>query len=103
MPTGLAAPPKPTAPPPSATFPPPFPFLARLEQRMASSESLTQKWLRQNIAIYNDGSRVFADVDSTLSLNPTLRPKTDVYSSVTCLERSPSTDLSSLPFATHSL
>jgi ESCRT-I complex subunit TSG101 len=55
---------------------------------MSSSESLTQKWLRQNIAAYNDGNRVFADVDATLSLNPTLRPKTDVYSSVTCLERS---------------
>ncbi|KAF8478455.1 UEV domain-containing protein [Russula ochroleuca] len=46
---------------------------------MSSPETLTQKWLRQNIATYNDGSRVFADVDSTLSLYPTLRPKTDVY------------------------
>lgn len=55
---------------------------------MSSSESLTQKWLRQNIATYNDGNRVFVDVDSTLTLYPTLRPKTDVYSSVTCPERS---------------
>ena len=55
---------------------------------MTSSETLTQKWLRQNIAAYNDGNRVFADVDATLSLYQTLRPKTDVYSSVTCLERS---------------
>ncbi|KAF8503348.1 UEV-domain-containing protein [Russula emetica] len=46
---------------------------------MSSSESLTQKWLRQNIAAYNDGNRVFADVDATLSLYPTLRPKTEVY------------------------
>ncbi|KAI0006231.1 UEV domain-containing protein [Russula compacta] len=46
---------------------------------MSSSESLTHKWLRQNVATYNDGNRVFADVDSTLSLYSTLRPKTDVY------------------------
>ncbi|KAH9966891.1 UEV domain-containing protein [Russula dissimulans] len=46
---------------------------------MSSTESLTQKWLRQNIATYNDGNRVFADVDSTLSLYTTLRPKTEVY------------------------
>ena len=58
------------------------------QQTMSSSESLTQKWLRQNIATYNDGNRVFIDVDSTLTLYPTLRPKTDVYSSVTCPERS---------------
>ncbi|KAI9458482.1 UEV domain-containing protein [Russula earlei] len=46
---------------------------------MSSSESLTQKWLRQNVATYNEPSRVFTDVDSTLTLYPTLRPKTDVY------------------------
>jgi hypothetical protein len=57
-------------------------------QTMSSSESLTQKWLRQNIAAYNDGNRVFADVDAVLSLHPTLRPKTDIYSSVMCLEQS---------------
>lgn len=65
---------------------------------MSSYETtLTQKWLRQNITAYNDGNRVFADVDATLSLYPTLRPKTDVYSSVTCLERS-LTLSSSLPY-----
>ncbi|KAI0283138.1 UEV domain-containing protein [Russula aff. rugulosa BPL654] len=46
---------------------------------MSSFETLTQKWLRQNISAYNDGNRVFADIDATLSLYPTLRPKTDVY------------------------
>ena len=66
-------------------------------QTMSSSKSLTQKWLRQNIAAYNDGNRVFADIDATLSLYPTLRPKTEVYSSVICLERS-LTVRSSLPF-----
>jgi hypothetical protein len=71
-------------------------------QTMSSSETLTQKWLRQNIAAYNDGNRVFADVDATLSLYPTLRPKTDVYSSVTCLERS-LTVRSSLPLPPYSL
>jgi len=65
---------------------------------MSSSETLTQKWLRQNIAAYNDGNRVFADADATLSLYPTLRPKTEVYSSVTCLERA-LTVRSSLPLA----
>jgi len=71
-------------PPPSS----PTSTLARASrQKMSSTESLTQKWLRQNIATYNDGNRVFADVDSTLSLFPTLRPKTEVYSSVTCPER----------------
>jgi hypothetical protein len=35
------------------------------EQTMSSSETLTQKCLRQNIAAYNDG-RVFADMDATL-------------------------------------
>jgi hypothetical protein len=67
-------------------------------QRMSSFETLTQKWLRQNISAYNDGNRVFADIDATLSLYPTLRPKTDVYSSVSCLEQS-RTVYSSLPFS----
>jgi hypothetical protein len=69
----------------------------------SDSESLTQKWLRQNVAAYNDGNRVFADVDSTLSLYPTLRPKTDVYSLVTCAQNDPSTVLLSLPFPIYSL
>lgn len=80
--------PKPPTPPPSASQASP-PLDAASGQSMSSTETLTQKWLRQNIATYNDGSRVFADVDSTLSLYPTLRPKTDVYSSVSCLEQSP--------------
>ena len=67
-------------------------------QTMSSFETLTQKWLRQNISAYNDGNRVFADIDATLSLYPTLRPKTDVYSSVSCLEQS-RTVYSSLPFS----
>ncbi|KAH9180776.1 UEV-domain-containing protein [Lactarius sanguifluus] len=48
---------------------------------MLSSDSLnlTQKWLRQNIATYDDRDRVFSDVDSTLSAYSTLRPKTDIY------------------------
>ncbi|KAF8258618.1 UEV domain-containing protein [Lactarius quietus] len=48
---------------------------------MSSSDSLnlTQKWLRHNIATYDDRDRVFSDVDSTLSTYSTLRPKTDIY------------------------
>ncbi|KAI0306370.1 UEV domain-containing protein [Multifurca ochricompacta] len=45
----------------------------------SESLTLTQKWLQQNITTYNDRNRVFSDVDSTLSLYTTLRPKTDVY------------------------
>lgn len=44
--------------------------------------NLTQKWLRNNIATYDDRDRVFSDVDSTLSAHSTLRPKTDIYSSL---------------------
>ena len=51
---------------------------------MSSSESLTQKWLRQTLAAYNDENRVFIDFDSTLTLYLTLHPQTDVYSPVTC-------------------
>jgi hypothetical protein len=50
--------------------------------RMASKESLTQKWLRQNIQPYLHPDRVFSDVDVTLARFSSLRPKTDVYSSV---------------------
>ena len=49
---------------------------------MSDTLNLTQKWLRHNIATYDDRDRVFADVDSTLSAYPTLRPKTDIYSSL---------------------
>ena len=62
-------------------------------QHPGISESLTQKWLRQNVAmynVYNDLNRVFVDVDSTLTgltLYPTLPPKTGVNSPVTCPKR----------------
>ncbi|KAN0140855.1 UEV domain containing protein [Lactarius tabidus] len=45
----------------------------------SDSLNLTQKWLRHNIATYDDRDRVFSDVDSTLSTYSTLRPKTDIY------------------------
>jgi hypothetical protein len=48
----------------------------------SDSLNLTQKWLRHNIATYDDRDRVFSDVDSTLSAYSTLRPKTDIYSSL---------------------
>ncbi|KAJ7774786.1 UEV domain-containing protein [Mycena metata] len=41
--------------------------------------SLTQKWLREQVASYSAGERVFADVDSALARFPSLRPKSDVY------------------------
>jgi hypothetical protein len=44
-------------------------------------ESLLHKWLRQNVATYNDGNRVLIDVDSTLTLYPT------VYSPLMCPKR----------------
>ncbi|KAJ2921907.1 hypothetical protein H1R20_g15191, partial [Candolleomyces eurysporus] len=47
---------------------------------MASKESLTQAWLRQNVQFYASRDRVFADIDQTLSRFPSLRPKSDVYS-----------------------
>jgi ESCRT-I complex subunit TSG101 len=50
---------------------------------MSGAESLTQKWLRQNVHLYPHKDRVYSDVDAVLSRFPTLRPKTDVYSSVT--------------------
>jgi ESCRT-I complex subunit TSG101 len=50
---------------------------------MSSTE--TQKWLRQNVHPYPQKDRVYADVDSALTRFPTLRPKLDVYSSVTQL------------------
>ncbi|KZV72907.1 UEV-domain-containing protein [Peniophora sp. CONT] len=43
------------------------------------SLSLTQQWLRQNISFYSAKDRVYADVDALLPRQPTLRPKTDVY------------------------
>ena len=46
------------------------------------AESLTLKWLRQNIQSYAHADVVYAHVDSLLSRYPSIRPKTDVYSSV---------------------
>lgn len=45
-------------------------------------QSLTQKWLRQNILQYSQQDRVFADIDAALARFPNLRPKSDIYSSV---------------------
>ncbi|KAJ7219235.1 UEV-domain-containing protein [Mycena pura] len=41
--------------------------------------SLTQKWLRENIAPYPAPDRVYADIDTTLARYPSLRPKSDIY------------------------
>ncbi|KAF8628460.1 hypothetical protein AX15_003972 [Amanita polypyramis BW_CC] len=46
---------------------------------MAISESLTQKWLRQNVQTYLHKDRVFFDIDAALARFGSLRPKTDVY------------------------
>ncbi|KZT11380.1 UEV-domain-containing protein [Laetiporus sulphureus 93-53] len=46
---------------------------------MGSTETLTQKWLRQNIQSYANRDTVFAHVDAVLLRHPTIRPKTDVY------------------------
>lgn len=45
-------------------------------------ESLAQKWLRQNVQSYAFKDAVYAHVDTLLSRYNTIRPKTDVYSSV---------------------
>lgn len=49
---------------------------------MSQTESLTHKWLRQNLQPYAHPDAVFSHVDAVLSRHPTIRPKTDVYSSV---------------------
>ncbi|KAF9005616.1 UEV domain-containing protein [Cyathus striatus] len=46
---------------------------------MSAPDSLTQKWLRQNIHSYPNRDRVFLDIDAALARFPTLRPKSDVY------------------------
>ncbi|KAI0709109.1 UEV domain-containing protein [Earliella scabrosa] len=46
---------------------------------MSRTESLTHKWLRQNLQPYANKDAVFAHVDAVLSRHPTIRPKTDVY------------------------
>lgn len=48
----------------------------------SSSSSLTQKWLLDNVHSYPQSFRVYSDIDSSLSRFLTLRPKSDVYSSV---------------------
>lgn len=45
-------------------------------------ESLTQKWLRQNVQTYAHKDTVYSHVDAVLNRYTTIRPKTDVYSSV---------------------
>ncbi|TBU32410.1 UEV-domain-containing protein [Dichomitus squalens] len=46
---------------------------------MSRSESLTHKWLRQNLQPYAQADVVFTHVDAALARHPTIRPKTDVY------------------------
>ena len=48
----------------------------------AVTESLVQKWLRQNVQPYAFKDAVYSHVDTTLARFATLRPKTDVYSLV---------------------
>jgi hypothetical protein len=43
------------------------------------SESLTQKWLRQNVGSYANSDRVYSDIDASLLRFATLRPKRDIY------------------------
>lgn len=47
-----------------------------------SAESLTQRWLRHNVTSYPNKDRLFLDVDTALTRFHTLRPKSDLYSSV---------------------
>ncbi|KAI0670462.1 UEV domain-containing protein [Trametes maxima] len=46
---------------------------------MSKSESLTQRWLRQNVQTYPNSDLVYAHTDALLARHPTIRPKTDVY------------------------
>lgn len=43
----------------------------------------TQRWLRQNVSSYTHKDRVLLDFDTALDRFTSLRPKSDVYSSVT--------------------
>ncbi|KAG2750081.1 UEV-domain-containing protein [Suillus brevipes Sb2] len=43
------------------------------------TESLTQRWLRQNVSSYAQKDRVLLDFDTALARFTTLRPKSDVY------------------------
>ena len=60
--------------------------------------STTHKWLSQNVLPYSQRDRVFADIDALLNRFSTLRPKSDIYSSV-ILQTShpPPSDLCSAP------
>ena len=57
----------------------------------SSTESLTHKWLRQNTQPYAHRDVVLAHVDAALARFPALRPKTDVYSSVSASPACPHT------------
>ncbi|TFK76483.1 UEV-domain-containing protein [Pluteus cervinus] len=46
---------------------------------MASADSLTTKWLRQNSLAYPDRDRVCADIDHVLAAFQNIRPKSDIY------------------------
>ncbi|KAF6765172.1 UEV-domain-containing protein [Ephemerocybe angulata] len=46
---------------------------------MATRDSLTQSWLRQNVLPYANKDRVYADIDQALNRFQALRPKSDVY------------------------
>ncbi|KAI1795953.1 UEV-domain-containing protein [Ganoderma leucocontextum] len=46
---------------------------------MSKAESLTHRWLRQNIQPYAHPDVVFTHVDAVLLRQPAIRPKTDVY------------------------
>ncbi|KAG6330299.1 hypothetical protein ID866_8789 [Astraeus odoratus] len=46
---------------------------------MSTTESLTQRWLRQNVSSYPHQDRVFVDIDAVLGRFTALRPKSDVY------------------------
>ena len=53
----------------------------------SKSESVVQKWLRENVQTYPNSNIVYAHTDAALTTHPTIRPKTDVYSSVLLLRR----------------
>lgn len=61
---------------------------AALHPSTVMAESLTLKWLRQNIQSYAHADVVYAHVESLLARYPSIRPKTDVYSSVCALRPS---------------
>jgi hypothetical protein len=50
-----------------------------------ATESLTQKWLQQAVQPYAFKDAVYTHVNTVLSRFNTIRPKTDVYSSVSSL------------------